>query len=60
MCPDCEARRKLARDALFKAKIGEALRHVAKGVTEATGFKQKTGGADLKAGNSKTRNTTTK
>lgn len=47
MCTDCEARRRLARDALFKAKVGEALGHVAKGVAEAAGWKEKTGVDDL-------------
>ena len=34
MCKDCAARAKMARDALFQAKIGEALGHVAKGAAE--------------------------
>ena len=49
MCPECEARRKLARDALVKAKIGEALGHVVKGVAEMAGMKEKTGDQELKA-----------
>lgn len=49
MCPECEARRKLARDALIKAKIGEALGHVAKGVAEMAGLKEKTGRKELRA-----------
>lgn len=49
MCPDCEARRKLARDALVNAKILEAAAHVAKGAAEALGLKQKAGGEELKA-----------
>jgi DNA-binding TFAR19-related protein (PDSD5 family) len=49
MCPECEARRKLARDALVKAKIGEALGHVVKGVAEMSGVKEKTGNLELKA-----------
>lgn len=46
-CPDCEARRRLARDALFKAKVGESLGHVATGAAEAVGLKEKTGSAEL-------------
>ncbi len=46
MCPDCEARRKMARDALFKAKVGTAAKHVAVGVVEAVGLKKKTGSAE--------------
>ena len=49
MCPECEARRKLAREALIKAKISEALGHVAKGVAEAVGVKEKTAIAETKA-----------
>lgn len=41
-CADCEARRKMARDALYKAKLGEALGHVVKGAAEMTGLVQKT------------------
>lgn len=48
-CKDCAARRKLARDALFKAKLGDALGHVAKGAAEALGLKEKTGSAALEA-----------
>lgn len=47
MCPDCEARRKLARDALYRAKVGEAASHVVKGVSEALGLKEKTGEVEL-------------
>lgn len=46
-CKDCEARRKMARDALFKAKIGEASGHVVTGAAEAAGIKEKTGAAEL-------------
>ena len=42
MCPDCEARRKLARDALFKAKLGEAVKQVAIGAAELVRIKPKT------------------
>lgn len=55
MCKDCAARAKMARDALFQAKIGEALGHVAKGAAELVGTKEKTGEAELKA---KSRETT--
>lgn len=47
MCTDCEARRKLARDAWVKGKIGEAAGHVAKGAVEMVGLKPKTGGQEL-------------
>lgn len=43
MCADCEARRKMAREALLSAKLGEALVHVAKGAAEIVGIKEKTG-----------------
>ena len=49
MCKDCAARARMARDALFSAKIGEALSHVAKGVVELAGIKEKTGEAELQA-----------
>ena len=55
MCKDCSARAKMAREALFQAKIGEALGHVAKGAAELVGIKEKTGEAELKA---KSRETT--
>jgi len=47
MCTDCEARRKLARDAWVKGKIGEAAGHMAKGTAEMVGLKPKTGGQEL-------------
>lgn len=47
MCTDCEDRRKLARDAWVKGKIGEAAGHVAKGAAEMVGLKPKTGGQEL-------------
>lgn len=53
MCPDCEARRKLARDAFLNAKIGEAVAHAAKGAAEAAGLKKKTGVADQKKSRAK-------
>ncbi len=43
MCTDCEARRKLARDAWVNGKIGEAAGHMAKGAAEMVGLKPKTG-----------------
>lgn len=46
MCADCEARRKMARDALLRAKLGEALGHVVKGAAEIVGVKEKTGAAE--------------
>ena len=49
MCKDCAARAKMARDALFNAKIGESLGHVAKGAAELIGIKEKTGEAELQA-----------
>lgn len=47
MCTDCEARRKLARDAWVKGKIGEAVGHMAKGAAEMVGLKSKAGGQEL-------------
>jgi len=49
MCADCEARRKMARDALLSAKFSEALGHVAKGAAEIVGIKEKTGAEELAA-----------
>lgn len=46
-CPDCEARRKMAREALLKAHIGKAAKHVAIGAAELTGLKEKTGTKEL-------------
>jgi hypothetical protein len=39
----------MARDALFQAKIGEALGHVVKGAAELVGIKEKTGEEELQA-----------
>lgn len=47
MCPDCEARRKLARDALFEAKLRESAGHVIKGAAEMVGLKPKTARQEL-------------
>ena len=58
MCKDCAARAKMARDALFQAKIGEALGHVAKGAAELVGIKEKTGEAELAVKQAKSRKTT--
>lgn len=49
MCKDCEARRKMARDALINAKLGEAAKQIVKGAGEIFGLKPKTGEAELKA-----------
>lgn len=48
-CPDCEARRKMARDALLDAHIGKAAKHVAIGAAEAVGLKEKTGAEELQS-----------
>lgn len=42
-CTDCEARRKMARDALLNAKLGDFVQHVVKGAAEVVGIKEKTG-----------------
>lgn len=49
MCPDCEARRKLAREALINSKISEALGHAVKGVQEIVGIRPKTGQQEVAA-----------
>lgn len=49
VCVDCAARRELVRKAWEQAKIKEALGHVAKGVAEIVGLKEKTGKAELEA-----------
>lgn len=54
MCKDCAARARMARDALFSAKVGEAVGHLAKGAAELVGIKEKTGEAELKAKSRKT------
>lgn len=48
MCPNCEARRKLVRDALLHAKINEAVVQAVKGAAEIAGLKKKTGAADVR------------
>lgn len=49
MCKDCAARARMARDALFNAKIGEAVGHLAKGAAEMAGIKEKSGERELAA-----------
>ena len=49
MCKDCAARARMARDALFSARVGEAVGHLAKGAVELVGIKEKTGEAELQA-----------
>lgn len=48
MCKECEARRKLARDALFNKQVGNVIKHVVKGAAEAVGLKEKTAIAETK------------
>lgn len=48
MCADCEARRKLARDAWLRASMGEVIAQVATGAAEAFGLKEKSGEADMR------------
>lgn len=43
MCPDCEARRKLVRDAWTNKRLGKAASHLVKGAAEVAGLKKKTG-----------------
>ncbi|QRF90884.1 hypothetical protein CLH39_11860 [Alcaligenes faecalis] len=49
MCTDCEARRKLVRDAWVNGKIGEAAGHIVKGAAEMVGLKPKTDGREIEA-----------
>lgn len=49
MCADCDARRKMAREALLSAKLGEAVKQVAIGAVEMIGVKEKTGTDELAA-----------
>lgn len=49
MCADCEARRKMARDALLSAKLGEAAGQIVKGAAEIVGLKEKTGVVEFAA-----------
>lgn len=48
MCDDCKARQQLAREALFNAKLLEAVKQVGTGIAEMAGLKEKTGQEDLK------------
>lgn len=48
-CKECKERRKMARDALLRAAVGEAAVHVAKGAAEATGLKPKTATKEAKS-----------
>ena len=48
MCDDCKARQQLAREALFNAKLLEAVKQVGIGIAEMAGLKEKTGQEDLK------------
>lgn len=48
-CKDCEARRKMAREALLSAHIGKAAKHIATGAAEAVGLKEKTGTEELRS-----------
>lgn len=47
-CNECSERRKLAREALLRSAVGEAVTHVAKGAAEMAGLKRKTATADRK------------
>lgn len=47
MCPDCKARREMARKALMKSAFGEAAKQVIKGTAEMLGLKEKTGAAEM-------------
>lgn len=58
MCKDCASRARMARDALFSARVGEAVGHLAKGVVELAGIKEKTGEAELAAKQAKPRKPT--
>lgn len=53
-CKDCAERRKMARDALYRAAVGEAVSHVIKGAAEIIGVKEKTGVAESKRATQKT------
>lgn len=46
MCPDCKARRQMARTALLNAAYGQGAAHLLKGAAEALGLKEKTGAAE--------------
>lgn len=54
-CKDCAARRQMAREALYRAAVGEpaaiaeAAAHVIKGAAEIIGVKEKTGSAEMQS-----------
>lgn len=52
-CKECSERRKLAREALLRSAVGEAVVHVAKGTAELVGVKKKTATADRKKADAK-------
>lgn len=45
-CKDCEARRKMARDALLRSAVGETVKQLSFGAAEMVGLKQKTAKAE--------------
>lgn len=47
-CKECEERRRLAREALLRSAVGEAVVHVVKGAAEMAGIKKRTATADRK------------
>lgn len=55
MCKDCDARRKMMRDALFSAKLRELAVHAISGSSEIIGLKEKTGQKELKSREAKPR-----
>lgn len=48
-CKDCEARRKMARDALLRSAVGETVKQLSFGAAEMVGLKQKTAKAEADA-----------
>lgn len=49
MCPECKARREMARAALMRSAFGETAAQVIKGTAEMLGLKEKTGVAEMEA-----------
>lgn len=47
MCPECKARREMARAALMRSAFGDAASQVIKGAAEMLGIKEKTGAAEM-------------
>lgn len=47
ICKDCAARAEMLREAVFKAKLKEAVEHAVKGAAELVGVKPKTGESEL-------------